>query len=263
MTIEIICPHCNLSRTIPREKIPPGARWATCSRCKHRFELVVPRGGTGFEEIEKETGPEMKTGRSPSPWESRSELGMGKAITLTLKAVLFSPIGFFRGAATEGGMREPLAFGLLLGSAGMMLEVFWQFLMMSESLTSIGGGLFGPITMGLIFLAAMIFCPLFVALIIFTASVIVHISLLIVRGGSSGFEATFRVICFSQATQVWGVIPLVGGLIGGIWILVVQIIGLREIHEISYLKVIIALLIPLALIFLLFVAVLIPLVIIV
>ena len=44
-----------------------------------------------------------------------------------------------------------------------------------------------------------------------------------------------------------------------LWLVVVQIIGLREIHGISYLKIIVALLIPLALILLLVGGVLIPL----
>jgi hypothetical protein len=53
---------------------------------------------------------------------------------------------------------------------------------------------------------------------------------------------------YSQATQIWGVIPILGGFIGFLWILIVQIIGLREIHETSYLRVILALLIAIALI---------------
>jgi hypothetical protein len=84
--------------------------------------------------------------------------------------------------------------------------------------------------------------------------------LLVVRGGENGFEATFRVVSYSQATQIWGVIPFLGGFIGGLWIIIVQIIGLREIHETSYLRVILALLIPIALILLLVMAIVIPLI---
>ena len=73
-------------------------------------------------------------------------------------------------------------------------------------------------------------------------------------GGKNGFEATFRVISYSQAIQVVGVIPFIGGLLGGLWVLVVQVIGIREIHETSYLRVIVAFLIPLALIFLIVMA---------
>ena len=81
--------------------------------------------------------------------------------------------------------------------------------------------------------------------------------LLVVRGGQNGFEATFRVVSYSQATQALGLIPFIGGWIGGIWQLIVQIIGLREIHEISYFRVVIAFLIPVVSFFLLIIATLI------
>jgi len=68
-----------------------------------------------------------------------------------------------------------------------------------------------------------------------------------VRGGKSGFEATFRVVAYSQATRVWSVIPFVGGPIGWVWRTIVQIIGLKQAHEVSYARIVVALLIPLAL----------------
>ena len=119
--------------------------------------------------------------------------------------------------------------------------------------------LMGHVSMSLIFFAIIIISPLFVTITMFIASAVLHLLLLIVRGGKNGFEATFRVVSYSQAAQIWGVIPFVGGFIGGLWILIVQIIGLREIHETSYLRVILALLIPVALILLLVLAIVIPL----
>ncbi|MDP6179351.1 MAG: YIP1 family protein, partial [Desulfatiglandales bacterium] len=101
-----------------------------------------------------------------------------------------------------------------------------------------------------VFFGLLIFSPLVIIIILFVTSGILYLSLQIVKGGKNGFEATFRVISYSQAIQVVGLIPFIGGLIGGLWILVVQVIGIREIHETSYLRVIIAFLIPLALIFL-------------
>jgi hypothetical protein len=68
-----------------------------------------------------------------------------------------------------------------------------------------------------------------------------------VRGGKSGFEATFRVVAYSQATRVWSVIPFVGGPIGWVWRTIVQIIGLKEAHEVGYTRIVLAFLIPLAL----------------
>jgi hypothetical protein len=156
-------------------------------------------------------------------------------------------------------MMEPLAFGLLLGSIGSMFGFFWQFLMMSGSLLALGEALMGHLSMSLIFFGIIIISPLFVIIAMFLTSGILHLLLLLVKGGENGFEATFRVVSYSQATQIWGVIPFLGGFIGGLWIIIVQIIGLRAIHETSYLRVILALLIPIALILLLVLAIVIPL----
>ena len=256
MIVEITCPHCNLTKRIPREKIPPGVRRATCPRCKERFEFVLPDDlGNG----PMERGPVIEGRRVPPPWEKRSTYGTGQAVLQTVKSVLFSPISFFRRVDVVGGLREPLAFGILVGSIAMMVEVFWQFLLMGESIPLIAEGFFGPIAVGFLFVGTMIFCPLLVALVLLVWSLMAHLCLMVVKGATNGFEATFRVTAYSQAAQLWGLIPFVGGFIGGIWFLVVQIMGLREIHEISYLKVIIALLLALAFFIILSLAVLMPL----
>ncbi|MBU2498620.1 MAG: zinc-ribbon domain-containing protein [Proteobacteria bacterium] len=254
MTVEIICPRCNLSRKIPREKVPPGVRWATCPRCKERFEFVLPPLDFDFER-EQEVGG-AKGNRGPTPWENRAQVGLLKGITQTLRQVLFSPRKFFRTAAYEGGMRDPMAFGLLTGSLGMMAMIFWEFLQGGEALFFGGTGLLEGFGTAVIFGGAMVLAPLLVLLNLFITSALVHLLLLVVRGGSRGFEATFRVISYSQATQIWGLIPFAGGVLGGLWLVVVQIIGLREIHGISYLKIIFAILIPFLIILFLLVTVL-------
>jgi hypothetical protein len=70
--------------------------------------------------------------------------------------------------------------------------------------------------------------------------------LLILRGGKNGFGSTFRVVSYSQAAQLCGLVPFVGGFVGGIWQLIVMIVGLKEIQETSYFRVIMAFLIPVA-----------------
>lgn len=191
-----------------------------------------------------------------SPWEERYETGLFTGIFRTLKGALFSPSLFFRRLSTDGGLREPLAFGLLAGSAGNMLGIFWPLLLMSGGLFPFGSHLSGRLTDGLIFLLMAVAIPVSVLLTMFIYSGILHLLLLITGGGRSRFEATFRVVAYSQAAQAWNLIPVVGGWIGGVWRLIIQVIGLREVHGISYLRVFAAFLLPLGLIFLLIATVL-------
>ena len=38
--VEITCPQCNYTKSIPPEKIPPGVRWIRCPKCGNRFEYL-------------------------------------------------------------------------------------------------------------------------------------------------------------------------------------------------------------------------------
>jgi len=250
--VEITCPNCNFKQEILEEKIPVSAKWASCPSCKQRFEFVL--SASGFDFAQEQNGiREENTGRKPSPWEESSALGIWQGIYRTVKSVLFSPNKLFRTMTFQGGIYEPFAFGLLLGSIGTMFGFFWQFLIMSGTLQSMIQELLGLTTLNRILLFIIIVSPLFVTITMFITSVITHGCLLIVRGGKNGFEGTFRVVAFSQTAQIMGLIPLVGGIIGLIWHIIILIIGIKEIHEVSYLKVFIAILI-LVVLFLLLVA---------
>ena len=255
MTVDLTCPYCSYSKKVPEDKIPAGARWATCPRCQRRFEIPSSMedadfvtGGTQSGTAQQGTAEktEKKSLRRPVPWENRSELGLWQGIYDTVKAVLFSPDKFFGSLRHKGGIGEPFAFGLLTGAVGGMFSVFWQFLILSGGLLSIGHIFAGQFTFGLIFLILIVFIPIGIMIALFVTSAVWHLFLLILKGADNGFEATFRVIAYSQAVQLWGIIPIIGGWISFIWQIIIQIIGLKEIHETSYLKVIFAFLIPVA-----------------
>jgi hypothetical protein len=263
---ELICPFCGFSKKVSSQKIPLGAKWATCPRCRQRFEFSISEQGVGF--VTEQTWAGFQRGREShesrhshkgTPWESPVGLGLWSRIYQTFKAVLFSPEAFFSTLAFKGGIREPLAFGLLAGSMGSMFGVFWQFILLSEGVSFLSEYILSDVALGLIFMIIMISVPIFVTLSMFIYSGILHLFLLIVRGGENGFEATFRVISYSQAAQALGLVPFIGGWIGGVWQLVVQIIGLREIHDTSYFRIITAFLIPVVVFVLLMIATLVPL----
>jgi len=248
---EIICPQCHYSKQIPGEKIPAEVRWATCPRCKTRFDF---RAGNEFFDFQREASrvsPKKPVGRRLTPWEDRSRFGLWRGLCQTFRGVLFTPRPFFRSTAFDGGLGEPLAFGLLFGSLGTMFGFFWQFLMGGVGFLDAGSGLLSRPSRYALFWAAMILAPILVTIGLFIMSGITHLLLMMVKGGRHGFRATFRVTAYGQATQVLSLIPFVGGLMGGVWLLIIEIIGLKEIHETSYARVIMAFLIPLALVFLL------------
>jgi len=255
--VEIKCPYCGYSKQVPREKIPANAKWAVCPKCRQRFELFQD---VFFEQVDGGSGTHGSGDRGSSPWEMRDQLGFWRAMGQTFKAVLFSPEKMFKTLTYNGGMKEPLAFGLLTGSIGSMFGFFWQLILMSLGVMAFSAPFIGHLGMWFILVLMVVFVPIIVLIGIYIYSAILHFLLLIVRGAGNGFEATFRVVCYSQAVQVLGIVPFLGGWIAGIWQLIVQIIGLKEIHETSYLRVIVAFLIPVVFVVLVILAVIIPLV---
>ena len=229
--VTITCPQCNYTKSVPPEKIPLRAKWIKCPRCGNRFEYSK----------QEEGGTEKK---GATPWESRGELGLWKGVRQTIKSVLFSPRNMFATMPVRGGLREPLAFGLLVGSIGSMWAFFWEFLMAHGDLFEPFDGFSISVSAPIIFLILIFFSPLFVSMSIVISSLIIHLLLLLVRAANNQFEATFRVVAYSQATRIWSIIPFIGSPIGWLWRGIVQIIGLRVAHETSYLRIIVAFSLP-------------------
>ena len=245
--VQITCPQCNYTKDIPFERIPPGIRWVRCPSCRNKFE---------YQKKEEDVKAEK---RHATPWERRIQLGLWRSVKQTIGSTIFSPKNMFSYMPVRGGLREPLAFGLLIGSISSMFAFFWGFMISGSGFPKLFEGVSISLSSPITFLSLIFLSPLLVAIDIFISSFIIHLLLLLVKGGKNRFEATFRVVAYSQATRVWSVIPFIGSPIGWVWRSIVQVIGLSEIHETSYLRVIIAFLIPVGLIFLLVIAVLIPL----
>jgi len=236
--VEITCSQCNYTKDIPLEKIPPGVRRVRCPNCGNRFEYLRKE-----EDVRTEK-------RHATPWERRSELGLWRGIKQTLKSVVFSPRNIFSTMPVRGGWREPLAFGLLVGSISTMVAFFWEFMIATSGFIKPLYGVSIPVGSPIVFLSFIFLSPLWVTIDLFASSFIIHVLLLLVRGGKNGFEATFRVVAYAQATKLWNIIPFVGSPIGWVWRIIVQIIGLKEAHEIGYVRIFVAFLIPLALLLL-------------
>ena len=67
---------------------------------------------------------------------------------------------------------------------------------------------------------------------------------MIVGGNKKGFQTTFRAISYSFSGYLFGIIPFIGSTIGGIYILILTILGVREGHGISTGKAVLAVLLP-------------------
>ncbi len=209
-------------------------------------ELVTAAPAAPPAQISTGATSEAAAPRSGLPWDERQTKGLFNAFIETLQMVLGKPVVAFTAMKREGGLGEPLLYAIIGGTFGGVFAVTYNFALRSFGSFGDSHGamehLFGGI--GWIFL--LVLTPLFVAIGMFVVSAILHVCLMIVKGAKQSFETTFRVVCFAEGSaSPLLVIPFCGGVITGIWKIVLYCIGLTHAHETDTGRVVIAVLLPL------------------
>ena len=128
----------------------------------------------------------------------------------------------------------------------------------SAGTSSVGAAIAG-------FIGNVIFTPIIVVVVLFVGAGIYHLLVLLFAGSSNaGYEATFRVVGYACATfvvswvsSVFNLIPVVGPIIGGLisflialYAIVIQVLGIREVHSTTTGRAAAVVLIPTAVIIL-------------
>ncbi len=181
------------------------------------------------------------------PWERRERFGFLNALYLTVKDVLLTPGRFFHRMPSLVGILQPLLFAVVLGGVGTFIA--WLYSLVSSSLQMALFGDFSPGQSSLISFLLFIFSPVLMTMGIFIQAGLIHGALMLLGGNRLGFEATFRVSAYSEATTVILLLPVCGSWVAMIWSMVILIIGLYNIHEIDPWKAVVAVLAPLLLCF--------------
>ncbi len=203
----MFCPHCG--KEVSENQV-------FCQHCGSRIAGPAPGG------------------RERTPWEERSEHGIVKGLFGTLKTSLFSPAEFFKKMNVTGGVAEPTLYAMIVGMAGVMVFYFWQIILQSslpgplshEVKGPAGIDLFSGIGMAIVAVGT----PFIIIIGLFLWAGFLHVLLLMMQGAKNGFEATFRTVAYSYGSNIFLVVPFCGGIIAGIWNIVIVIIGLKEAH---------------------------------
>ncbi len=200
--------------------------------------------------------PEPPSGpRTGLPWENRNGQGVVAAFFETVRLVLTNPGQAFTQMKTSGGFTDPLLFGLIGGSIGVIIYTLFALMMHSlglfASMASRESALNGMMGFGLggaMIVFRLILTPIFIVIGLFIGAAITHLCLMMIGGARREFETTFRALSFAYgSTSLFLIAPCCGGLIFLVWYLVAQCIGLAKAHEIDTGRAVLAVFLPLIL----------------
>ena len=195
--------------------------------------------------------PALVPGATPAsglPWENRQQLGLVKAWLDTVSLLIGKPTEAFKMMRPEGGLMDPLLFGLIGGCAGAIISILFQIVM--RSIPGLAGSndvfqSFG-IGHGALMIIYALLSPLLVVMGLFIGGALLHLCLMLVGGANRSFETTFRVVCFAGgAANLFSIIPICGGMIAAVYQIVLNCIGLSEAHQTTTGKALIAIFLPL------------------
>lgn len=223
------CPHCNDQFQSASEGM------VTCPNCDAEVRVTEPP-------------------QEGAPWD-RKEGGWVNAYINTIKLLFSRPIFFFSSVARQSDMGRPFVFALINSAIVAVIVAVYQvgfqtFLAGAEVASRMGSplaALSGPLATLVGMLIMLLVVPLMTCVGLFISSGIYHLCLMLLGGATKPFVHTFRVVCYSTGPQLLQIVPIAGGMVAGVWQLVLAIMGLKTVHETTYGKVVLAVFLPMLL----------------
>ncbi|MFA5002486.1 MAG: Yip1 family protein [Methanolinea sp.] len=156
----------------------------------------------------------------------------------TAKGFLMQPVQAFQ-KARRIELGDAIKYFIILLIINAILTVIVDLIMGSAILSAINQAM-GQFGMGEIFLAETMGVAIGAIVLVIVSLIMVFIIggwlhlFVYLLGGRKGYLETVKALIFgSTPYMLIGWIPLVGIIIGGIWSLILSILGIRELHQIS------------------------------
>jgi hypothetical protein len=167
------------------------------------------------------------------------------AVVRAWRESTFAPGRFFPVLGRDQGIGVGVLYYLALGILVEGITLFWRMVLPLEQQSA--GRLAALLALGPAPtpLASFLFSPLTLLFSLFVVAAVVHVLLLVFGGAHRGFGTTVRVLCFAYSPQIFAIVPIAGALVGGVWMVVLAIVGLAAAHETSRWRSALAVLVPL------------------
>jgi len=182
-------------------------------------------------------------------WEDRSRIGFFEGLFESWKDTIVDGKNFFKKLQPTGYIGSALLYALIIliiGSLSQLLwNIGWNAMFGSLPFRNIAAQeAFAKYFTAGFAIIWIIMLPVILVVYLFIHAGITHLLLLIIGGANKGIEATLKTICYAQSPMIFQIVPFCGGLVASVWAIVLEIIGLREVHKTTTGKAAFAILFP-------------------
>jgi hypothetical protein len=199
------CPNC-------QQEIPEAAAAA----CPHCGAALAGAAAAAPGEPPAPAG-------SSIPFEDRSRPFVER-LWSTIKLAFADPARLFS-SVPDGDIGPPVLYAVVVQTISMLVVTAWQVAIVWLA-TLAGGSGFEDLAFGTGFLAlCVLFSPLFALVSLFVGAGIYHLMLLLVGDGQRGFAVTLRAQAYGGTPNLLVILPVCGWLAGGVWVMVLTILG--------------------------------------
>jgi len=207
---------------------------ALCGRCKDEAVRRLQRGGMLSDNE-----------RGPSPWERKASFANFRA---TLSQSMLRPNEFFARLQHQGSASY-MGYAVLVAWPSTFIAQMTGILLQAALMAAASGGKPEGIAVGLGMLLVMgvlyfVLTPITILMQVVMGGGLTHLSLKLIGGANAPFEATLRVAAYAQSPQILAFVPILGPLAGWGWGLVLQIVGVKEMHETDWGRAVLAVFLP-------------------
>jgi len=190
------------------------------------------------------------------PWDL-PQTGEGpSAFYATIKNSITDPVSFFDSVGKGEGFLRPWLYAVIISiivfacvaayQAGFAALQFGTEIADAIKRVVLPSSMLSAPLMIVFFLVLAAFVmPVATTVGLFIQAGLYHLGLRILGSAKRDFSQTFRTVCYSFGPQVFQVVPIFGGLIAGFWVIVLNIIGLKVVHDTTYARSAITVFLPL------------------
>ena len=231
-----------------------------CSNCGQRIEddgtRVCPACGTTLDPGQSaaggdpagssaEPGGPAGPGGPPAnsvPFEDRS-LPFLQRLLRTVGMAFTEPGRLFSAMARDD-LGPPVVYGLLTGTVMAIISILWHMLFFGTAMLAEGARAEELFLGTGLYVLIIFLSPFFTLIGLFITTAIYHVCLLIVGDGQRGFGVSFRAVAYGNTPALLGIVPLCGGLVGGLWAMVLVIMAFKLGHGTDWWRAILAYFLP-------------------